>query len=80
MSSALSLLHHSGDLFSVIGKPLDGVLGVIVIPGYLVVVDEGEQLILVLGQPLPQRLGGVGAEALFGQQPEVSRHGTGVFL
>src|SRR5438552_5790361 len=56
--------HNSDRVFSVVGKPLDGVLSVVVIPGYAIMLDEGKQLIPIFQQSLTQGLRRLRAEGL----------------
>jgi len=53
------LPHGADGVLAIKGEPLYRVLGVIVIPRYTIVPDEGEQLVPVLFQSGAQRLRGV---------------------
>jgi len=57
----------------VVRKLFDGVLGIVVIPRDTIIMDEREQLLLILEQPCPQRLGCFGVERLRGERLKEAR-------
>jgi hypothetical protein len=67
-----------GDL-PVIGKSLDGMFGIIVVPGNAVVVQEGEQFVPVLQQPFLVAFSHFRAVHLLGQSAEELVNFTTVF-
>src|SRR6266498_748770 len=67
-------------ILSIIGKLLYSVLGIVVIPGHAIVVDESEQLVLIFNQPRSKGLGGFRANGLLREGAKEIFHGAFVFL
>src|SRR5258708_7741898 len=47
------LLHDPDRVLTVVREPLNGVLSVVVIPGYAIMLDEGKQLVPIFQKSLP---------------------------